>query len=288
MSTKAIRLTLFLFIVGGAISLAFSSYASIFASAFGLLLALLSLLWIYSLYLKDSSIIDWFWGPGFAISAWYYFIQVGNSNSTRNLILCLLVSIWALRLGIYIYKRNHGKGEDYRYQAWRAAAGKHYWWVSFFRVFLLQGLLMCLIGSVLYIAQASGKSSLQFFDYIGILLWLVGLYFEAVGDWQLQQFKQQNPSSSAVLNTGLWRYTRHPNYFGDALIWWGYFMFALATPYGWLYIFAPAFMTFLLLKVSGVALLEQAMDTKKEKYRLYRQQTSAFIPWPPKKRANRL
>lgn len=282
MSRKVTLLLLLSFMLIGSGFLIWTDYA--FGGSFVLIMSLLTLLWGYSLVIKDASIIDIFWGPGFVASAWYYFYITGDFENTRNFILCSLVTIWGLRLALHIGIRNHGTGEDFRYQEWRKEGGKHYWWFSFFRVFFLQGVILWIVGSILLVAQSSGVTSLSALDYVGIALWLIGFGFEAIGDKQLTNFRQNPANKGKVMNTGLWRYTRHPNYFGDALLWWGYFMFALSAADGWMFAFvSPVFMTFLLMKVSGAALLEKSLKTTKPKYKSYIENTSAFFPWFPKK-----
>ncbi|MGB1241011.1 MAG: DUF1295 domain-containing protein [Chitinophagales bacterium] len=281
MTRKTLLLILLAFIIGGTTFLLMSSYP--FGSGFLAVMSCLTLLWIYSLVIKDASIIDIFWGPGFAILGWYYFSITSDTSNIRNLTLCSLVTIWAVRLGGYIFMRNHGNGEDFRYKQWRKDGGKNYWWFPFLRVFLLQGLLLWIVGSVLLVAQLSGESTLQSLDYIGIVLWAIGFLFEAVGDYQLTNFKKNPANKGKVMNQGLWHYTRHPNYFGNAVMWWGFFLFALSTEGGWMYVFSPILMTFLLVRVSGAALLESTLKKTKPKYKDYIEKTSAFVPWFPKK-----
>ena len=278
MSPKLIRLVLLLALVALAIGLLWVH--PLFWQGLVLILGVLTLLWLLSLALKDASIVDVFWGIGFGILAWFYHSQLYAAQSPRSTLLCMLVSIWGLRLGLHIGIRNHGKGEDYRYQAWRREAGGAFWWISYFRVFVLQGVLMWLIASPLLIAQ-TWAGPLHWLDYLGCLLWLLGFGMEALGDWQLTQFRRNPANQGQVLDTGLWRYTRHPNYFGDALLWWGYFCFAL-TAGGYWYVFSPLMMTFLLMRVSGVTLLEQKLKTTRPQYRAYIERTSAFFPRPPK------
>ncbi len=244
----------------------------------GAVMLALTLLWLVSIAIKDASIIDIFWGIGFVILAWLYRYLLKN-DSDKSLLFCILVSIWGLRLGFYLAYRNLGKGEDYRYQVWRKQHGANFWWVSFFRVFLLQGFLMWIIAAPLLIAQTSTEWT--WLDYVGIILWSIGLAFEAIGDWQLAQFKQNPQNKGKVLNTGLWKYTRHPNYFGDALLWWGLFCFALSAG-GWWTIFSPVLMTFLLMRVSGVVMLEKTLVITKPQYQDYINRTSSFFPMLPK------
>jgi steroid 5-alpha reductase family enzyme len=246
---------------------------------FTILMVLVCLLWLVSLALKDTSIVDIFWGFGFVVVAWTcYFTTTGFAP--RKLLVTTIVTIWGVRLAMYLYWRNHGKGEDYRYQSLRKRIGKNFPLVSLVVVFIFQGLLIWLISLPIQAAQASSEQ-LTGFDFIGVTLWAIGLTFEAVGDWQLASFKADPGNKGQVMNRGLWRYTRHPNYFGDALLWWGIFCFAL--PQHWWTIVSPIAMTVLLLKISGVALLEKTLTKTKPQYEAYVRRTNAFLPWFPKK-----
>jgi steroid 5-alpha reductase family enzyme len=247
------------------------------------ILVLMILLWLVSLALKNSSIVDIFWGTGFVISAWAAFALTPDGFTGRKWLLVTLTSIWGLRLTLHILIRNWSKGEDFRYQVWRKEAGAAWWWRSFFKVFLLQGILMWIIGTPLLSAQISATpAQLTWLDYLAIPVWLVGFFFEAVGDWQLAQFKADPANKGKLLTTGVWRYTRHPNYFGDAAQWWAFYLVALAAG-GWWTIFSPALMTLLLMRVSGVTLLEKTLKDTKPGYQSYVASTSEFIPWFPKK-----
>jgi steroid 5-alpha reductase family enzyme len=248
---------------------------------FGLIALALTLLWLYSVKLQDSSIIDSFWGMGFVLVAWYWCWLNNGLQNPRAILLCSLVSIWGIRLSLHITIRNHGKGEDYRYQAFRAAHGTSYWWISYFRVYLLQGVLLWIIAVPLFFAQYISFTTWQIADVYGVVIWLIGFLFEAIGDWQLSQFKKNPANKGYVMDKGLWKYTRHPNYFGDAFLWWGYFLLAVSVGASWT-IFSPILMTFLLMKVSGVALLEQKLVETKPEYKEYVEKTSAFFPRIPK------
>jgi steroid 5-alpha reductase family enzyme len=252
------------------------------------ILLYMTVIWLASLALKNSSIVDIFWGPGFALAAWVYYFFAPVNSSPRALLVVALVTIWGLRLGIHIGRRNIGKEEDYRYQKWREDAGAKWWWYSFFKVFLLQGIMMWLISSPLAVAQLPGAQPwLSIFDLIGIALWVIGFVFEAVGDWQLTRFKADPSNKGKVMRTGLWRYTRHPNYFGDATLWWGYFAFALnLLPLGLITVYSPILMTVLLMRVSGVALLEHNLKKTKPEYAEYIESTNAFFPGLPHPKAD--
>ena len=245
---------------------------------FGVLLTLVFLLWLVSLALKDASIVDIFWGCGFVVVAWVCYFTT-NGHASRKLLLTTLVTIWGVRLAGYLFLRNHGKGEDYRYQAMRKRI-KNFPVLSLPIVFIFQGVLIWLISLPIQFAQAS-SAPLNAFDLLGVALWAIGLTFEAVGDWQLARFKADPNNKGKVMERGLWRYTRHPNYFGDALLWWGIFCFAL--PSGWWTIISPFAMTTLLLKISGVALLEKTLAKTKPQYADYVRRTNAFLPWFPRK-----
>jgi len=200
----------------------------------------------------------------------------------RKWLIGALVTLWGLRLSLYILWRNWGKPEDLRYQKWRRESGRIWWWKSLFQVFVLQGVLMWIIAAPLLAAQQGAvPTGLTLLDYVGAAIWLVGFFFEATGDLQLARFKADPRNKGKVMDRGVWRYTRHPNYFGDAAQWWGFYLIALAAG-GWWTIFSPILMTLLLLRVSGVALLEQTLETRPG-YKEYVERTSAFIPWPPRK-----
>jgi len=246
------------------------------------ILTLMTLLWVLSLALKDSSIVDIYWGAGFAIAAWVYFALTPEGFVARKILLTLLVFIWGMRLTIHIYLRNREKGEDYRYRRWREEAGESWWWKSYFKVFLLQGVLMWIISAPLLAAQLSPRPArFTLLDIAGTAVWGIGFFFEAIGDYQLSQFKSDPENEGKLLTSGLWRYTRHPNYFGDATQWWGFYLLAANTWTGVATIFSPLLMTYLLIKVSGVAMLEKDLKDKKPGYEEYTQTTNAFFPWFP-------
>ena len=194
--------------------------------------------------------------------------------------------MWGLRLSHYIFWRNRGKGEDYRYRRWREEAGAAWWWHSYFKVFLLQGVVMWLVAApVVAVIAASAQAALGWVDALGVVVWAVGFFFEAVGDWQLARFKTDPANTGRLFTGGVWRYTRHPNYFGDAAVWWGHFSWR-RPPGAWWTLFSPALMTFLLVRVSGVSMLEPALRDSKPGYREYIESTSAFFPLPPRRHAD--
>lgn len=259
------------------------SFISIYLLALALIVGLMTLLWLLSLRLKNSSIVDIFWGTGFVISSWFYFALTPDGSLLRKALICGLVTVWGLRLSVHILLRNWGKPEDFRYQKWRQETGPSWTWKSFFRVFLLQGVLMWIISAPLLVAQRSPlPAALTFWDNLGVALWIIGFFFETAGDLQLARFKANPANKGKVLDHGVWRYTRHPNYFGDSAQWWGFYLIALSAG-GWWSIFSPILMTLFLLRVSGVALLEKTLETRPG-YKEYIQNTSAFIPWFPRKK----
>jgi steroid 5-alpha reductase family enzyme len=260
------------------------SFLTLWLISAAIVLGLMILLWIVSLILKNSSIVDIFWGTGFVILFWIGFL-VSGAGRTAGLTVYLTgaaVTIWGLRLSLYILSRNAGKPEDFRYAKWREEAGPAWWWRSFFKVFLLQGVIMWLVAAPLVAVLSAKMEPSSCLPAIGALVWLFGFIFEAGGDWQLARFKSDPANKGKLLTTGLWSYTRHPNYFGDAAQWWGFFLLALASG-AWWTAFSPAIMTFLLMRVSGVALLEKTLVETKPGYADYIARTPAFFPWFPKK-----
>jgi steroid 5-alpha reductase family enzyme len=248
-------------------------------------LGLMTLLWLVSLVLRNSSIVDPFWGTGFVIANWVYFALTPDGFAGRKWLVSILVTVWGLRLSLYLLWRNWGKGEDFRYRKWREEAGKKWWWQSYIRVFLLQGILLWIISAPLLGAQyAATPARLTVLDLIAIPVWAVGFFFEATGDIQLARFKANPANKGRVLDRGVWRYTRHPNYFGDATQWWAYYLIAASAAGGFWTVFSPIIMTLLLLRVSGVTLLEKTLTTTKPGYKEYVESTSAFVPWFPRKR----
>ncbi len=256
------------------------TFFEVFLYAFPVIMTLMTLLWLISVLIKNASIVDAFWGIGFLVAAGYYFWAF-ETHTTRNYVVLGLVAIWSLRLFFYLSIRNWGKAEDFRYQQFRKDYGEHrYWWVSFFQTFLLQGTLMWLVSSTILGAMYS-TASLGLIDYMAILLFTIGFVFEAGGDYQLARFKSNPANQGKVLDSGFWKYTRHPNYFGDACLWWGFALFAVSAG-NYLAILGSLIMTFLLLRISGVSLLEKSLKKNKPGYADYVRKTAAFIPWFPR------
>ncbi|MEL7447849.1 MAG: DUF1295 domain-containing protein [Pseudomonadota bacterium] len=235
--------------------------------------------WLASVRLRDVSIVDSFWSLFFLLGTIVYAIVTPDSGP-RAVLLIALVGAWALRLAGYITWRNHGTGEDIRYVAMRERNGESFTYTSLYRVFILQAVLAWFISQPLLAGVIAG-SPLNWLDAAGVAVWALGFFFETVGDYQLAAFKANPDNKGKVMDRGLWRYTRHPNYFGDFCVWWGFYLIAVAGG-GWWTIAAPALMSFLLLKVSGVALLEKDIGNRRPGYAEYVRSTNAFFPGPPR------
>lgn len=259
------------------------SFIHVYFLALVIILSFMTLLWILSIFIRNVSIADIFWGTGFIIATVWYHLK-GPGFDPRKILIMSLVLLWGLRLSIYLAWRNYGKGEDFRYREFRKKYGeKSYWWISFFQTFLLQGLLMWLISAPLLGAQYYGKNNpLGLLDYSGLLVWLIGFSFETGGDLQLAFFRSRSENKGKVLDKGFWRLTRHPNYFGDSAVWWGYGLICTGAG-SYLPVLGSVLMTLLIIKVSGVTLLEKSLIEKKSGYEEYIRKTSPFFPWFPKK-----
>jgi len=268
-------------------------------------------MYLLALRLKDNSIVDIGWGIGFIIVALATLID-GETFYPRQLLITAIIIVWGLRLAIYIFIRNRGKGEDFRYKAWRKEWGKTIYWRSYLQVFMLQGAIMFVIALPVMQINSSASAELGIADFIGVVIWLIGFLFEAIGDGQMMRFKKKQsltPTLSAssalrtpspkgegnrnvnlgegtnpkqIMRSGLWKYTRHPNYFGESLLWWGIFIIAIGAGNLFISLISPVLLTFMLLKVSGVAMLEKKYTGNAE-YDEYIRKTSAFVPMPPEK-----
>ncbi|MBL8850160.1 MAG: DUF1295 domain-containing protein [Planctomycetaceae bacterium] len=238
-------------------------------------------LWVVATVRRDVSIVDLFWGCGFVLVAWMSAAQ-SFPWSGRISLLAWLTTVWGLRLSWHLARRNHGRPEDARYAAMRAAHGTQFWWISLFSVFLLQGAILWFVSLPLQVAAVRDvPSRMTSVDALGAVVWSVGFMFESIGDWQLSRFQADPANAGRVLDRGLWRYTRHPNYFGDCCVWWGLYLIAASAGATWT-VASPIVMTLLLLKVSGVALLERTIGGRRPDYMAYRARTNAFFPGPPK------
>lgn len=236
--------------------------------------------WLISLLRRDVSIVDSMWSLMFLIATVTYAF-LAESPGMRAVLVIVLVAVWSVRLAAHITWRNWGEEEDYRYQKIRKNNSPNFGFKSLYIVFGLQAGLAWIISIPLLIA-VNADSAIGYLDIAGAALWLVGFIFETVGDLQLARFKSDPKSQGRVLDTGLWRFTRHPNYFGEFCIWWGFYLIAFSAG-GWWSIVSPALMTFLLLRVSGVAMLEKDIGKRRPQYADYIERTNAFFPGPPKR-----
>jgi steroid 5-alpha reductase family enzyme len=248
-------------------------------SALPVLLVAATFTWLLSIPMRNVSIVDSLWSLMFFAAGVIYGLQADPRAPRLSFVLWMLV-LWAFRLSFYITVRNVGKGEDHRYQAIRARNAPGFRWTSLYLVFWLQALLAWAISLPILGAFASNRP-LGFLDWLGLALWLTGFVFEAGGDWQLARFRKNPANAGKVMDRGLWRYTRHPNYFGEFCIWWGFWLVALSAGAWWSFV-GPLLITFLLLKVSGVSLLEKDIGNRRPQYAEYVLKTNAFFPGPPR------
>ncbi len=245
-----------------------------------LLWAYMTLWFLVSLVTKRNDVADVAWGLGFVLLAWSSFFLSGRLE-TRGLAACILVSIWGVRLAWHIHARHRGKPEDFRYMGWRRQWGKWFYVRSYAQVYLLQGAFLFLVALPVLIINRSPGRAIDFVAVFGVCLWVFGFVFEFVGDAQLARFAKDSHNRGKILQTGLWRYTRHPNYFGEVVQWWGIWLLALSVPGGWFSVVGPLTITFLILKVSGIPMLEKKMAQNPD-FADYSRRTSMFIPWIPK------
>jgi steroid 5-alpha reductase family enzyme len=255
-----------------------------FLTGLAVILSVAGITWLVSVRKHDVSIVDSLWPLLFLIAAVTYSVAVPQPGP-RTTLLLVLVGLWALRLASYLTWRNWGTPEDRRYQVIRRHNEPHFALKSLYLIFGLQGTLAWIISLPLLAAIAAPRP-ITMLDYAGVALWVLGFGFESVGDWQLARFKSAATNGGRVMDQGLWRYTRHPNYFGDCCIWWGFYLIGLAAG-GWWAIVGPLLMSFLLLRVSGVTLLERDISKRRPGYRDYMLRTNAFFPGPPKRSIRR-
>lgn len=242
-----------------------------------IILGLFTAVWGLSLALKDTSIVDIFWSLSFVGIAWYYYLMSPGPGGRRYVVLCALVSLWGLRLAWHIFRRH--KGEDERYTKMRNHAGANWWWRSLFQVFLFQGLLAWSISSVLFKAMSDQSVfTVGLWELLGILLFSIGFYWESTADRELNTFKKDPQKKGTILNTGLWAASRHPNYFGETLIWWGIYCFTVPVADSWIFLFSPLMITLLLRYVSGAALMESVMKKYGTAHEAYKKEVPIFFP----------
>lgn len=235
---------------------------------------------VLSSWLKRLDIVDVLWGLGFGVIG-VTSLMLGRGSGPRGMVVTALVLIWGLRLSVHIYHRRRGRPEDHRYVAMKAKWRGHELVNAFVQVFIAQAALALVIMLPVIIVNSTTLTKLNTLDFLGIAVWLVGFGFEAVGDYQLSRFLANSANRGKLMSIGLWRYTRHPNYFGEVTLWWGIFLLALSVPYGLLGVIGPLTISYLILKVSGVPLLERASQ-KRPGWNEYVRRTSKFIPMLPR------
>ncbi len=241
----------------------------------------MNIAFIVALIRKDNSVADIAWGLGFVVVTYTAFLTRGEVSS-REILSLTMVTLWGLRLAGHIYLRNRGRSEDFRYKKWREQWGDKAFIFSYFQVFILQGILLLVIAAPLLLINSTSRQGWWFLDILGLTVWAVGFSFEALADWQLYHFKLDPANKGELLTDGVWKYSRHPNYFGEVTLWWGIFLLALSHPYGVVSIIGPLTITILILKVSGIPLLEKKMEGNAA-FEDYKEKTSIFVPLPPKK-----
>lgn len=248
-----------------------------FATLALLLFLYMSLWFVLSVVKKRNDVADVAWSLGFVLLTWVSFF-LGQAQSTRGLLVGLLISIWGIRLAWHIHTRNKGRAEDYRYAEWRKTWGKWFYLRSYAQVYLLQGALLFLIVFPVLLINKSVGTDLRYLDLVGVIVWIVGFIFESVGDAQLARFIKDPINKGKLIQSGLWQYTRHPNYFGEVTMWWGIWFIALSVTNGLIGIISPLIITVLILKVSGIPMLEKKMKENPQ-FDEYKRRTSIFIPW---------
>ena len=254
---------------------------NIFSYTLAVLFFIAVVLWIASRIKHDVGIVDSFWSLMILAAGICFLLFSDMTITERHGVVILLLTVWALRLALHITWRNWGQEEDSRYQAIRKNNQPNFEFKSLYIVFLLQAFLALIVALPL-MSIFSSNNDINVLDYLALALWLTGMFFETVGDLQLSRFKASARNQGKVLDSGLWRYSRHPNYFGEFCIWWAFFLFAVASGYWWS-IVSPLLMTILLLKVSGVSLLESTISKRRPEYASYTRTTNVFFPWFPKK-----
>lgn len=249
----------------------------------GVVAVMMLCVWLASLWLRDVSIVDLVWGTGFVLVGWVTFVATGPPTP-QKLLVAVMTSVWGLRLSGYLAWRNLGKVEDYRYRAMRDRYGDSFPFRSLFTVFGLQAAVMWIVSLPVQTGQLSvNQDQIDGITFLGISIWMTGFFFESVGDFQLARFKSNPKNRGLVMDQGLWRYTRHPNYFGDFLVWWGIYLVSFGKGVAWWSAIGPVVMSIFLMRVSGVTLLESSLKTRKRGYVDYIRRTNSFFPLPPKR-----
>lgn len=255
--------------------------AELFTAAALVILGYMTFLFVLAAFTRNNSVADTGWGVGFIVVTLTTLVTAGEISAVK-LLTAALVTVWGMRLAVRIFLRNRGRGEDFRYRKMRQGWGRAWLLNSYFRVFIVQGVLMFLVAVPIVLINQAAAPTLGAFTVVGALIWMAGFVIEATADFQLDRFIAGIENKGKVLQSGLWRYSRHPNYFGEVVQWWGIFAIALGVEYGWLGIIGPVTITFLILRVSGIPLLERSLSQNPE-YIKYQRRTSSFVPLPPRK-----
>jgi steroid 5-alpha reductase family enzyme len=251
----------------------------IMVESLGVLVVFMILFFLTAAGLKDNSIVDIAWGLGYVLVAALTFYRF-SSGTYAHMLMTFLVSLWGLRLAVYIFFRNKCKGEDFRYKALREKWGNRYLIKSFFFIFIFQGVLLFIIALPIMVVNGSDGPVLSIPHLVGMILFCIGFLFEVVADIQLARFKRNSSNKGKLMTKGLWSLSRHPNYFGESVVWWGIYWFALPVNGGWMTIISPLLITYLLIFFSGVPLLEKKYADR-EDFKAYKQKTPIFIPFIP-------
>ncbi|MDD3051123.1 MAG: DUF1295 domain-containing protein [Candidatus Cloacimonetes bacterium] len=246
------------------------------------LLIYFTLLFFLAIFRKNNAIADVVWGSGFVLLVLYQYVTMSQVG-VRFILLSIMIFIWAFRLSLYIFLRSRKQAEDFRYAAWRKQWGKNWILYSYVKVFLIQAIFLFIISAPILIFYFSSNSALNWLDFVGFFIWSLGFILESVSDFQKNRFRKDSSNKGKFIQSGLWRYSRHPNYFGESLLWWGIFLVSLSLKNGIYAIISPIIITFLLTKVSGIPLLEKKYENNPE-YSEYKNRTSAFVPWVRKDR----
>ena len=236
--------------------------------------------YVVALVLKRNDVADIAWGLGFIVATAVALLRQ-DIFTVRAVMVFAMVVLWGVRLSVHVSIRNWGKAEDARYRKWREEWGRHAAVRAFFQVFLMQSYLVIVVALPVTAVVHAGGPSLGLLDFIGVTVWTIGFLFETVGDYELLKFKGDPANKGRIIRSGLWKYTRHPNYFGEVTLWWGIYLIALSVPGAWITVFGPLTITFLILKVSGIPLLEKKYEGNAD-FAEYKRRTSAFFPMPPK------
>jgi steroid 5-alpha reductase family enzyme len=238
-------------------------------------------MFVIGLIAKDNSLIDIAYGPAFVLAGWTAWLAATTPWHFRPILLLVLLSLWGIRLGLHIGLRHRGRGEDFRYRTFRVNWGNTIVWRSFLQIYMLQGSIIYVMLTPVLVTIAAPGSDMQWSDLVGVTLFAIGFFWEAVGDWQMMQFKKDPANRGKIIRHGLWRYCRHPNYFGEAVLWWGFFLINLGSPHGLYGLISPLLILVLLLRVSGIPMLEAKYAGNPE-FEAYKAATNAFFPWRPR------